>query len=393
MTNAQSSVLRPALSAVTPFYASTMVTFLSASAAPTPLYRLYHELWGVSPLTLTMIFSAYVVSLLLALLTVGRLSDYVGRRPVIFAALLLDCGALALFAGAQSAVVLILARLVQGLATGAATTAMAAAMLDGDKHRGPLINGLSPMIGMAAGSVASGALAAYAPWPLHLVYLLLIVVMLTQAGLVWTVPETAAPRTGALASLLPRLAVPHKAKRVLALLVPSIIAVWALGGFYLSLMPSLVRTVTDIQTPLLGGVVVSVLMLGGIAAVLSLQHRTGRTILTIGMALMIAGVALLLSGVEGRAIAVMAVGSAVAGFGWGAGFLGGLRLLMPLAEPQERAALMAVFYLISYVAFCLPAIAAGFLAQALGLVGAIEIYGGAVMALAASALAVVRFMK
>jgi hypothetical protein len=89
----------------------------------------------------------------------------------------------------------------------------------------------------------------------------------------------------------------------------------------------------------------------------------------------------------------MAAGSAVTGLGFGAGFLGGLRLLMPLAEPNERAALMAVFYLISYLAFCLPAIAAGFLAQALGLVGAIQIYGGAVMALAATALLVTRLMR
>jgi MFS family permease len=393
MTNASSSVLRPSLSNVTPFYASTMVTFLAASSAPTPLYRLYQEQWGVSPPTLTMIFSAYVVSLLFALLTAGRLSDYVGRRPVIFGALLLDSVALAMFAGAQSAGMLILARAVQGLASGAATTAMAAAMLDGDKHRGPLINGLSPMIGMAAGSVASGALAAYAPWPLHLVYLLLIVVMLTQAALIWTLPETAEVRPGALASLRPRLAVPQKAKRLLALLVPSIIAVWGLGGFYLSLMPSLMRTVTGVETPLLGGIVVSVLMLSGGASIFALQHRAGRSILSIGMSLMLVGVGTLLYGVEDRSTVIMAAGSAVTGLGFGAGFLGGLRLLMPLAEPNERAALMAVFYLISYLAFCLPAIAAGFLAQALGLVGAIQIYGGAVMALAATALLVTRLMR
>lgn len=393
MTQVQSSIMRPSLASVTPFYASTMVAFLAASSAPTPLYRLYHEQWGVSPLTLTMIFSAYVVSLLFALLIAGRLSDYVGRRPVIFGALLLDSAALAIFAGAESAATLIFARIVQGLATGAATTAMAAAMLDGDKQRGPLINGLSPMFGMAAGSVASGALAAYAPWPLHLIYLVLILVMLTQAGLLWFVPETAEIRAGALTSLRPRLAVPHKAKRLLALLVPSIIAVWGLGGFYLSLMPSLVRSVTDIQSPLLGGIVVSVLMLSGAAAIYALQHRSGQSILAIGMSLMVVGVGTLLGGVEERSIAIMAIGSAVTGFGFGAGFLGGLRLLMPLAEPQERAALMAVFYLISYLAFCIPAIAAGFLAQALGLVGAIQIYGGAVIALAAIALLVTRLMR
>lgn len=375
------------------FYASTMMAFLAASAAPTPLYRLYHEQWGVTPLTLTLIFSVYVVCLLFSLLTVGALSDYIGRRPVIAGALLLDCVALALFAASDSAGMLILARAVQGLATGAATTALAAAMLDGDRHRGPLINGLSPLIGMAAGSVASGVLAAYAPWPLKLVYLLLILVMLAQSALVWALPETVEKRAGALASLRPRLAVPVQARRLLALLLPSIIAVWGLGGFYLSLMPSLVRAVTDIQSPLLGGVVVSVLMLSGAAAVVTLQGRHGRTMLDLGMGLMAVGIAVLLVGVQRHQVEIMAAGSALAGYGFGAGFLGGLRLLMPLADPSQRAALMAVFYLISYLAFCIPAIAAGFLAQSLGLTATIDVYGGAVIALSLTALGTVRLMR
>jgi MFS family permease len=52
---------------------------------------------------LTIIFAAYVVSLLAALLTVGSLSDYIGRRPAIMAALALSIVAMVIFVTAHSA--------------------------------------------------------------------------------------------------------------------------------------------------------------------------------------------------------------------------------------------------------------------------------------------------
>jgi hypothetical protein len=67
--------------------AITVMTFSACGAAPTPLYHQYQESLGLTPFMLTIIFAAYVVSLLAALLTVGSLSDYIGRRPAIMAAL------------------------------------------------------------------------------------------------------------------------------------------------------------------------------------------------------------------------------------------------------------------------------------------------------------------
>src|SRR4051812_18983573 len=73
------------------------MTFLAISAAPTPLYRLYQEDLHLSSLLLTVVFSVYSLSLLVALLTVGSLSDYIGRKPVIFAALIGNAIAMAMF--------------------------------------------------------------------------------------------------------------------------------------------------------------------------------------------------------------------------------------------------------------------------------------------------------
>ena len=74
----------------TAFHAFVLMSFLAASAAPTPLYRVYQQEWGFSATLLTVVFGAYALALLTALLTAGRLSDHIGRRPVIALALLLQ---------------------------------------------------------------------------------------------------------------------------------------------------------------------------------------------------------------------------------------------------------------------------------------------------------------
>jgi len=119
---------------------------------------------------LTLIFGAYALSRLGALLTVGSLSDYIGRRPAILAALSLNVAAMVMFISANSAAVLIAARAVQGFATGLATATLGAAIMDTDRSRGPVLNSITTFIGLTVGSLGGGALATYAPDPQQLVY-------------------------------------------------------------------------------------------------------------------------------------------------------------------------------------------------------------------------------
>src|SRR5258707_11464218 len=89
------------------------MTFSASGAAPTPLYQEYQSHFGLTPFMITVIFAAYVLCLLLALLTVGSLSDYIGRRPTILAALTLNVLAMILFMTAGSSAALIVARAIQ----------------------------------------------------------------------------------------------------------------------------------------------------------------------------------------------------------------------------------------------------------------------------------------
>src|ERR1700712_58387 len=135
--------------------AAILVTFFAASSAPTPLYGLYEREWGFSSITLTIVFASYVVALLGALLTVGSLSNHLGRRPVLLGALTLEILAMAIFAAADGVGMLLAARLVQGVATGAAMGVLGAGLLELEHPRTPgrgtLINSVAPMAGLAIG--------------------------------------------------------------------------------------------------------------------------------------------------------------------------------------------------------------------------------------------------
>jgi MFS family permease len=369
----------------------TAMTFSACGAAPTPLYQQYQESFGLTPFMLTVIFAAYVLSLLAALLTVGSLSDYIGRRPAIMAALALNIVAMLMFVAAESAGTLIAARAVQGFATGLATAALGATILDNDRIRGPVLNSVTAFAGLTAGSLGAAVLVTYAPDPRQLVYLVLLALSAVEMLILWYMPETVAAKPGAFASLRPHVYVPAQARRALLQVTPVTIASWALGGFYFSLMPSLVRVATGVTLPIVGGLVVAALTFSGAIAVMSLRNVAAVRILAGGIPALVSGIAITLAGVGTQFVGLMLAGTIVAGFGFGAAFAGAIQTVIPLAQAHERAALLSAFYVEGYLSFSLPAILAGLLAPMTGLPLAAYVYGAAVIVLAtASRVAMAR---
>ncbi|MEU0369931.1 MFS transporter [Streptomyces sp. NPDC006283] len=369
---------------------SAQLFLLFAASAPSPLYPVYQAHWAFSAATVTVVFALYAIGLLLALVIVGALSDHVGRRPVLITALMVEAAAMGLFIAAGGVGWLMAARMLQGIATGAATGAISAGLVDlqppGKPHLGALVNSLSTLLGLAAGAFGSGLLVQYAPAPTTLVYALLIAAFLGIAAVVALMPETSARRPGALASLLPSIAVPPRIRPHFVVAAPSLVALWALGGFFLSLGPSLTARVLDVHNHLIAGVVIAVLAGMGAVGSLALQRLEARRILTAGSLALAGGTAVTLVGVTAGLPAAYLLGTAVAGFGYGSSFLGALRTVASHAAPEERAALFATIYVVSYLAFSLPAIAAGVVSTRLGLTATTIGYGLALIALAGTAL-------
>jgi hypothetical protein len=347
--------------------ASILMAFLAASSAPSPLYALYRHAWGFSALTLTVVFAVYAFALLGALLVFGSLSDYRGRREVILLALGLEIGALVLFLNADSIATLVGARALQGLATGLLTSALSAALIDIDRAHGALVNSVAPMVGMGLGALGTSVLVQFAPAPTKLVFDVLLVVFIVQAAAVWFLPETVRRRPGAWRSLLPRIAIAPQARATLWQILPVNTAQWALGGFALSLGPSLARIVSGDQSPLMGGLAIAALVLTSAAAILLVRARAPRSVLIGGTVVLALGMAVTLAGIALYSAPAYFTGTVIMGAGFGAGFNGSLRSLVGLARPEQRGDLMAGFFTLSYLAFSLPAIAAGLAVGQVGL--------------------------
>ncbi len=368
--------------------ASLIVSLLAASGAPTPLYDVYQQRWGFSPVTITVVFGVYALAVLASLLTLGRLSDYTGRKPVLLAALAVQAVSLALFATAGGVGALLTARVVQGLATGAALGAIGAGMLDIDRERGALANAMSPGLGTGGGALLSALFVQFLPAPTHLVYLVLIAVIAVQAAGVTLLRETVTASRVPASALVPEVRLPRSVRGPVLAAAPVLFAVWALAGLYGALGPSLVRALTGSPSAVLGGLSLTVLTAPAVASVYLLRRARARAVMLTGIAALVAGVAVTLVALGTGSAWLFFAGTVVSGVGFGSGFQGGIRTVVPAAAAHERAGVLSLLFTVSYLGMGVPAVAAGFLAvHGAGLTGAARDYGAALLVLAALALA------
>jgi MFS family permease len=370
---------------------ATLALLLFASSAPSPLYIVYQQKWGFSAIVLTGVFAVYALGLLGALIVTGSLSDHLGRRPTLLFALAIEIVGMGLFAEARSVVWLFVARILQGIATGIATAAISAALIDlQPTHKprlGALLAAAAPMGGLAAGALGSGLLVEYGPAPTRLVYWLLFAAFALAALLALAVPETVQRRPTWVRSLRPNVAVPASLRADFFATVPCLTATWALGGLILSLGPSLTAKVLHDSSHVAGGL--SIFIMAGVSSAMSIVLRDthARVAARGGLSALIVGVALALIALNGGSTALFLLATGVAGLGFGPAFAGAFRAVTNRAPADRRAALVASVYVASYLAYSLPALAAGIAVTRYGLADTANVYGAALIALALLALA------
>lgn len=190
------------------------------------------------------------------------------------AALVVDVVACVLFLVADGPTMLFAARALQGIAVGATANTLGALLLDLGPRGGlaPLMSSISPTAGLAFGALLTSVLVQYGPAPAQLAWWLLLGAFAAAFVLVAVTPETGTRRPGALPSMRPHVSVPRPARGAFARALPAVVAVWALGGFYLSLGPSLAAQLTGSRNLLWGGAVV--FLLTGVATAAALVSAT-----------------------------------------------------------------------------------------------------------------------
>jgi MFS family permease len=358
---------------------------LFASITPSPLYHDYSVLWQFSSLTLTLVYATYLFGVLASLLLIGRVSDEVGRRPVLLTALGTLMVSTVLFVLADSVAWLFAARGLQGLATGAAISAASAALVDLHPRHDPsavgLANGVASAAGIGLGALVSSSLVQLGTAPRVLPYAVLFVLFAVAfAGAYW-MPEPVTER-GRFRLTLERPSVPRVARRPFFLAGLAVVSSWSIAGLFFSLGPALSAQLFDTTNVIVS--VIGIVAIGGAGA--ASQLLLGRTAPWIGATFGSIGLAggtvlVVVAAATGSSTTFLA-GALLSGAGFGVAFLGALRTLVAAIPSHHRAAVLSAFYVVAYVSGSVPAVLAGLLVGDLGLQSTFEIFGSVVAAIA-----------
>jgi MFS family permease len=365
--------------------ASVIGLGLFASITPSPLYHSYSVLWHFSPLTLTLVYASYMFGVLTSLLLVGRVSDEIGRRPVLLVSLAVLMLSAVLYMLASSVAWLFVARGLQGLATGAALSAASAALLDLHPRRDPagvsLANGVASAGGIGLGSLVSSALVQLSSAPRVVPFaVLLFLFAVAFAGAYW-MPEPVAERSR-FRLTVERPSVPRVVRRPFFLAALAVVSSWSIAGLFFSLGPALSAHLFNTSNVVVSAIGIVALAGSGALSQLLLGRTAPWIGASAGSIALAAGMVLVVIAAASDSSATYLIGSITGGVGFGIAFLGGLRPLVAAIPPNHRAAVLSAFYIVAYLSGSLPAVLAGLLVSHLGLQSTFEIFGSVVAAIA-----------
>ena len=375
---------------------TAVVAMMVGASAPSPFYPVLQQEIGFSAGTMTTIFSVYALALLATLLVTGSLSDHIGRRPVLAVGFAVLSLSMVGFWHSEGVAMLLVSRVVQGVAAGLLLSTMTAAVTDLEPESRPgsaaTLNSVTPLFGLAAGALVAGAVLDAQPSnALPLVFATLTAVYAVLALAALALPETSPRHDGWVRSLRPHVGIPAPARPAFRRSAPALFAGWATGGLYLSLGAPIVGQLLGGSSHLAQGSVVAVLTGTGSLSCYLWRNRTPREVTIYGTTMLALGTVLTLVALHAASLPGFLLAAVVAGSGFGTSFLGILRSITPTVGPDQRGELFSSVFVVSYLAFGLPAVAAGFAAPQLGLETTATVYGVVVAALSGSAALVRTF--
>jgi MFS family permease len=371
---------------------STMIGVLFAgSTLLTPLYVIYKQQFGFSGIILTLIYAAYVVGNLGALLLFGRLSDQIGRRSTTLPALGIAAVSTIIFLFAESAGALFWGRALSGLGIGLAVgtgNAWLAELVGSDKARATLIATGANFLGLALGPLIAGLFAEYAPWPLHLSFVVYLAALVVVAGLIGGTEETVARRAHGFGdiSLRPRIGVPAAIRGKFIAPAVAGFGAMALVGFFAALAPSILAQELNEPSHAAAGALVFELAIVCAVTVLLTQSLSSHTAMQWGLGLMVPSVGLIVASQLLASTMVMIVATAVCGVSAGLGYRGSLQVINKIAPEDRRAEVTSSYFVCCFVGNALPVIGVGIISAYAGMPIASATFAGVISVFAVAAL-------
>lgn len=367
-----------------------MVTYVT-SAVPIPLYGVYQTQDAISYFELSLSSVIYFIGAVTALVLFGRLSNFLGRKPVAVLSLFLAALSTLFFLNLHSATPLLLGRLSQGLACGLASTALTSWLVD-HSHSvrswiAPAIISCGPMTGLTIGGVGSGILFEYAPYPRQIGFLIALLLNLICLVFIIRSKETMPAQVGALASIKPNFQIPMSARKAFPVAACTFVCTWALGGFFQAFGPSMAREQLHSQSAVAAAFVFASIMAPSSIGASIAGRMTSEKAQRCGMLFFTLFVGGLLMSLKLGILSAFLIASVFAGIAQGLVLTGSIGTMVTGLKAEERANVFSVIYASSYVGAAVPTLIAGRLSNHLDLLqiafgfGMLALFGSVVVLL------------
>ena len=371
---------------------SMIAVMFMGSTLVTPLYSVYAKEFGFSGILLTLIYAAYVIGNIVSLFFFGGVSDRAGRRRIVLQAMAIALVSTALYLFASSTPWLFAARALSGFSIGLAAGAGTAwiAELDGaaDKTRAAIIAVVSNFAGLALGPLIAGILVEYAPWPLHLPFLIYVALVVITAVFIARSPETVSDELTQSASPPGRtsIGVPRSIRG--RFIAPAVTAftIFSLYGFYFSLAPGVLVESLHESNRAVGGAVVFELGLVSAATIVVTRKLASRACMRLALGLLLPALALLIGAQAQGSLPLLLLGTALSGISGGLGYRGSLQVVNQIAPAEQRAGVASAYFMVCFIGNSVPVIAVAILTRAYNSLIADSVFAVSLAVLALTAL-------
>jgi MFS family permease len=348
--------------------AYAFAAIMVGTTLPTPMYALYAERMHFAVLTTTVIYATYAGGVLFALLAFGRWSDAVGRRPVLLAGVGFALASAAVFLSADSVPTLLVGRVLSGLSAGIFTGTATAAVIEAAppkwRGRAAAVATVANIGGLGIGPLLAGILVEYAPAPLHLSFIVHIVLAVLAGVAVLIAPETS-QRTGRIG--VQRLSVPIEVRSVFVVAALAAFAGFAVTGLFTAVAPSFLATVVGIHNHAVAGLAACSIFAASAVAQLAAGRIPPQRAVALGCAILVIGMVILAVALHFSSLTGLIAAAVVSGVGQGISFSRGLAAVAERTPADRRAEVSSTYFVVAYVAISLPVVGEGLAAQHWGL--------------------------
>jgi MFS family permease len=354
--------------------AAIFAVVMASTTVPTPLYPIYEREFGLSSLTITVVFAVYGVGVMTGLFVFGRLSDHSGRKPPLAGGLVVGALAMLLFLFAQDVGLLLAGRFLIGITAGLYTGTATAWLVDLDDNRDratKLAIGAN-LGGLAMGPLMAGLLAQYVPAPLRTAYVVELVLIVAGLAAFPLLPETVRRRR--LQLDFAGLRLPAEVRPVFLPAATAGIAAFAVSGVFGAVGPAMLGEILGITAPTASGALVATLFLASIAGQFLTRWFVPTLALPLGCVALAAGLGLLALSLSAASVTALAAAAVVVGLAQGLIVGAGLGLLTVVAPVDRRGQVASAYFLVLYVGLIVPVVGFGLVETRLGLTDTGELF-------------------